>query len=95
MKLWLKNLFRRLRGKPPVTDIYFDENLHRSDDDVWNNIELHNKEAILVVVEYPRKGQDTCDVKCFAKISDNNSILIRTLPDILGRFWDPDDDGET
>ena len=94
MRLILKNLFRRLRGMPPVTDVYFDESLHRPTSEAWSSVATHNREAILITIEKPKNNQEQAKVKCYAKIS-NSSILIPILPSILSQFSDSRSDGET
>ena len=87
MLLWIRNLYRRLLRKKPVTNLYFDEKIHKPTEEVWDNIDLHNDEAILICIN--RTEIDTSNrIKCFAKVSPDSSMLSLALGEFIKKIND-------
>lgn len=81
MMLVIRNLIRRLKGKPPISDLCLTIELSQTADEMWDNIDKQHHEAILVCVEHP-KNKNT-KIKCYAKIAEYSKI-----PMALKKFWE-------
>ncbi len=67
---------RRLRGKPPVTNLVFEENNYKPARDMFENLASNHKEVVMICVEHPRHDKlSNTNVKCHVKVSDKSILL--------------------
>ena len=76
MFLYLRNLYRRIRGKPPVTNLVFEEENFKPSKDIFEDLASSHKEVVMICVEHPRHDKlSNTNVKCHVKVSDKSILL--------------------
>ena len=71
IKLFFTNIIRRLRGKPPITNLYI-EDVITSTQDMFLKIANKNIESILICVN---KSENTYNTKVFLNLDDDSELL--------------------
>ena len=75
MILWIKNLIRRIKGKPPVSNIMVTKEDCYTTQEIFDKIARTHGEVLLVCIEHPRFDDGTAEVKCYAKLATHDSII--------------------
>lgn len=89
MKLYFKNILRRILGKPPVTDLYFKDK-DRAASDMFSDMASRHKEVVMVCIDNS-ENPDFDDVRCYAKISDHSTI-VEMMPVIMEKIKSQQDE---
>ena len=88
LKLFVINLFRRLRGKHEISDLVFDERFYTTRD-LFLKIAGRSGECLLICFD-ASDDIEKRNAKIFANIAED-SVLIRSLPDVVVKLIEAND----